>query len=96
MERLKSKIIVWVSTTLLHGTYRSISAPSYQFVQCDVREWKEQIAVFRAAIENSPHKSIDIVVANAGIAGSDSIFQLGMKLLTYFHKTYSSGKNRLI
>ena len=51
---------------------------SYQFVCCDVREWKEQLSVFKAAIENSPHKSIDIVVANAGIARKDEVFQLGM------------------
>jgi len=33
----------------------------------------EQLAVFKAAKQYSPHKSIDIVVANAGIAGYDPV-----------------------
>ena len=83
MGRLKSKLVVRVSNRSRRGTYRNTSASSYQFVQCDVREWKEQIAVFKAAVKNSPHKSIDIVVANAGIAGNDWIFEIGMSFLTY-------------
>lgn len=46
-------------------------------MKCDVTSWKDQLAVFKAAIANSPHKSIDIVVANAGIAGNDPVFEQG-------------------
>jgi NAD(P)-dependent dehydrogenase (short-subunit alcohol dehydrogenase family) len=46
-------------------------------VKCDVTSWKDQLAVFKAAIANSPHKSIDIVIANAGIAGNDPVFEQG-------------------
>ena len=49
----------------------------YNFLKCDVRIWTEQLAVFKAAKENSPHKSIDIVVANAGISDLDPVFQIG-------------------
>lgn len=48
-------------------------ANSYQFIKCDVRVWTDQLAAFKAAKENSPCKSIDIVIANAGIAGYDPL-----------------------
>jgi NAD(P)-dependent dehydrogenase (short-subunit alcohol dehydrogenase family) len=46
----------------------------YQYVQCDVRSWADQLSVFKQAMSNSPQKNIDIVVANAGIAVTDPIF----------------------
>jgi NAD(P)-dependent dehydrogenase (short-subunit alcohol dehydrogenase family) len=55
-------------------------APSYQFLKCDVCIWAEQLAVFKAAKKYSPHKSIDIVVANAGIAGYDHVSHMGRNL----------------
>ena len=45
-------------------------------MKCDVRNWEEQVAVFEQAIKNSPHSSCDIVIANAGIAGSDALYAL--------------------
>jgi NAD(P)-dependent dehydrogenase (short-subunit alcohol dehydrogenase family) len=36
-------------------------------VKCDVCSWEEQVSLFEAALLNSPHKSIDIVIANAGL-----------------------------
>ncbi|OCK80941.1 short chain dehydrogenase reductase [Lepidopterella palustris CBS 459.81] len=42
-----------------------------QFVQCDVTRWSDQVAVFKAAVSQSPSKSCDIVLANAGISGPD-------------------------
>lgn len=39
-------------------------------VKCDVREWKDQLALFEAAIASSPNKSVDIVIANAGLGGA--------------------------
>ncbi len=47
-------------------------------MKCDVRVWKEQLAVFKAAIAMSPHSSVDIVIANAGIATDDPLYKLGM------------------
>jgi NAD(P)-dependent dehydrogenase (short-subunit alcohol dehydrogenase family) len=44
------------------------------FVKCDTRSWEDQAALFRVAVIQSPSHSVDIVLANAGISGSDSIF----------------------
>lgn len=38
--------------------------------------WEQQLEGFKAAAANSPSKSVDIVVANAGIAIHDDLFQL--------------------
>ncbi|KAI0151075.1 hypothetical protein BJ166DRAFT_595430 [Pestalotiopsis sp. NC0098] len=46
-------------------------APNVKFVKCDVRDWDEQVAVFEAASSASPCKSVDIVIANAGIIRAD-------------------------
>jgi NAD(P)-dependent dehydrogenase (short-subunit alcohol dehydrogenase family) len=42
-----------------------------QFVTADVRSWDDQVALFEAAMKNSPSHSVDIAIANAGI-GSDN------------------------
>ncbi|OAL34962.1 hypothetical protein AYO20_05677 [Fonsecaea nubica] len=47
-----------------------------QFIKCDVTNWDDQVRVFEAASKNSPHKSCDIVIANAGIVGHDDMFTL--------------------
>lgn len=47
-----------------------------QFVKCDVRSWEDQVSVFEAAIHNSPSKSCDVVIANAGVVGADDMFTL--------------------
>lgn len=39
-------------------------------VVCDVREWKDQLHLFKTAFESSPSQSIDIVIANAGLGGA--------------------------
>jgi NAD(P)-dependent dehydrogenase (short-subunit alcohol dehydrogenase family) len=49
------------------------SNPHIHFVRCDVRNWKDQVKLFRAAVELSPHGGIDIVVANAGVAGPEPV-----------------------
>ncbi|EME89668.1 uncharacterized protein MYCFIDRAFT_57004 [Pseudocercospora fijiensis CIRAD86] len=43
------------------------------FVKCDVREWKDQVEAFRAALKLGNGK-IDIVINNAGIGSPDDIF----------------------
>jgi len=37
------------------------------FVQCDTRSWEDQVRMFEAAISKSPGKSVDVVIANAGV-----------------------------
>jgi len=48
------------------------------FIQCDVRDWDQQKALFELAKAKSPNKSVDIVCANAGISRSsgDSLWVL--------------------
>jgi NAD(P)-dependent dehydrogenase (short-subunit alcohol dehydrogenase family) len=48
------------------------------FVQCDIRDWDEQKNMFETARATSPSKSVDIVIANAGISRSsgDSLWEL--------------------
>lgn len=45
-----------------------------QFVVCDVTQWKPQLAMFKHALAHSPNHRVDIVIANAGIAGFDDVF----------------------
>ncbi|KAJ5718368.1 hypothetical protein N7488_004014 [Penicillium malachiteum] len=60
----------WLTVDL---TYRNA-----QFVKCDITSWEDQVALFEAALANSPHKSCDIVIANAGIsrASGDDLWPL--------------------
>jgi NAD(P)-dependent dehydrogenase (short-subunit alcohol dehydrogenase family) len=44
------------------------------FVQGDVSVWVDQAKLFKEAIENSPTKTVDVVVANAGHSGRDPIY----------------------
>ncbi|KAG7146345.1 hypothetical protein HYQ46_004858 [Verticillium longisporum] len=48
------------------------------FVKCDIRDWEQQKAMFQTAKDRSPSKSVDIVIANAGISRSsgDSLWNL--------------------
>ncbi|OBT85661.1 hypothetical protein VE02_05772 [Pseudogymnoascus sp. 03VT05] len=41
------------------------------FVRCDVTAWGDQVNAFETAVKLSPNQKIDIVIANAGIAGPD-------------------------
>ena len=49
-----------------------------QLVKCDTTSWEDQVSMFEAAIAHSPHKSCDIVIANAGIsrASGDDLWPL--------------------
>jgi NAD(P)-dependent dehydrogenase (short-subunit alcohol dehydrogenase family) len=44
------------------------------FVECDTRVWGDQASLFKTASEKSPSRGVDIVFANAGISGRDSVF----------------------
>lgn len=48
------------------------------FVKCDIRVWEDQVAMFETAKSQSPHNSVDVVIANAGISRSsgDSLWNL--------------------
>ncbi|KAJ5993508.1 hypothetical protein N7451_009232 [Penicillium sp. IBT 35674x] len=53
-------------------------SPNAQFIKCNITSWEEQVAMFEVAIKNSPYKSCDIVIANAGIsrASGDDLWPL--------------------
>lgn len=48
------------------------------FVECDIRNWDQQVAMFETAKKRSPSTSVDVVIANAGISRSsgDSLWTL--------------------
>ena len=45
-----------------------------QFVKCDVTDFESQRRMFQVAKENSPSKTVDVAIANAGISGADPIY----------------------
>ena len=58
---------------LVRSLRAEIGNDRLHFVHCDVTDWQSQVDLFKAACEFSPHGGIDAVVANAGIAGDDSL-----------------------
>lgn len=44
------------------------------FVKCDVTNWADQVNLFKTALALSPSHRLDIVIANAGISGRDSLY----------------------
>lgn len=48
-----------------------LGSDKVQFVPCDVLKWADQLHLFKTALEKSPSKTIDIVIANAGKAGHE-------------------------
>jgi len=57
-----------------HALVSELGKDKVAFVKCDTRNWQDQAALFKVALNKSPSQSVDIVLANAGISGSDSIF----------------------
>ncbi|RDW76964.1 hypothetical protein BP6252_05017 [Coleophoma cylindrospora] len=53
---------------------------NHHYIHCDVTDWQSQVDFFRSAAQLSPHKGIDAVVANAGIAESNTKFEQPMNL----------------
>lgn len=55
-----------------------------QFIKCNITDWDQQVQVFEAAIANSPTKSCNIVIVNAGIswASGDTLWPLDGKQLS--------------
>ncbi|KAL3460220.1 hypothetical protein BJX64DRAFT_290545 [Aspergillus heterothallicus] len=56
------------------GTELASTLERTKFVKCDVTSWRDQLNVFEEATAFSPKRRVDIVVANAGISGVDSVF----------------------
>ncbi|CEN59946.1 hypothetical protein ASPCAL02387 [Aspergillus calidoustus] len=56
------------------GAELSKEFPGVFFQKCNVTDWNDQLALFKAASRVSPSARIDIVVANAGIAKSDAVY----------------------
>jgi alpha-D-ribose 1-methylphosphonate 5-triphosphate synthase subunit PhnH len=52
------------------------SGRNAQFVKCDTTFWTDQLYMFKQAVANSPDKSCDVVIANAGVSGADELFAL--------------------
>lgn len=48
------------------------------FLECDIRNWDDQTALFETARTKSPSLSVDVVLANAGISrnSGDSLWDL--------------------
>lgn len=78
-----------LNSTKFHNLLCHVSY-SYEFVKCDVRQWKDQLAAFKSAVLNSPHHNIDIVIANAGISGEDTLFKPGTVSGSIRHKASES------
>ncbi|KEF63065.1 uncharacterized protein A1O9_01041 [Exophiala aquamarina CBS 119918] len=53
---------------------------SVKFVKTNVTSWADQLAAFKTALSSSPCGRIDIVIANAGISGADTVFQNELEL----------------
>lgn len=53
---------------------------STKFIRCDVTNWDDQVELFKTALDISPNKSIDYVLANAGILGTDDILTYDCKI----------------
>jgi NAD(P)-dependent dehydrogenase (short-subunit alcohol dehydrogenase family) len=58
-------------------------------VQCDVRAWKDQLTLFETAMSSSPNKSVDIVIANAGLGGAGDAMMVedGEGLFLFYQTT---------
>lgn len=63
-----------VAEDLAHALVSELGQDKVAFAKCDTRSWQDQAALFKLAVSQSPSRSLDIVLANAGISGSDPIF----------------------
>ena len=58
--------------TLIAEVRKTTGNQETHYVHCDVTDWDSQVQFFKRAAELSPHGGVDIVVANAGIATTDT------------------------
>jgi len=59
---------------LAQALVQELGSDTAAFVKCDTRVWSDQVTLFKTAIARSPSRSVDIVLANAGISGLDNMF----------------------
>jgi NAD(P)-dependent dehydrogenase (short-subunit alcohol dehydrogenase family) len=52
---------------LIEEIQKETGNAAHQFIFCDVTNWQSQVDFFRTAVELSPHRRLDQVVANAGV-----------------------------
>jgi NAD(P)-dependent dehydrogenase (short-subunit alcohol dehydrogenase family) len=55
---------------------RETGNENHHYIHCNVVDWQSQVDFFKTAIQLSPHGGIDAVVANAGIADRNPIFEV--------------------
>ena len=60
---------------LVHDVSRQTGNEHLHFFRCDVTDWQSQVQFFQKAVEHSPHRGIDCVVANAGISDKQRSFE---------------------
>ncbi|KAL9101032.1 MAG: hypothetical protein Q9163_003674 [Psora crenata] len=60
---------------LVREVQRQTGNEALHFFHCDVTDWQSQVRFFQSAVAVSPHKGIDTVVANAGIADVNPTFE---------------------
>jgi NAD(P)-dependent dehydrogenase (short-subunit alcohol dehydrogenase family) len=71
------------------------------FVTVDIRDWDQQKAMFEVARTRSPAKSVDVVIANAGISRSsgDSLWNLDGECTCWAARsrfTYVEARNNIL
>lgn len=64
----------WESESLPYSFDGGLTPRNAQFVKVDTTSWDDQVNMFKAAIAHSPNHSVDVVIANAGVGGMDSLF----------------------
>jgi NAD(P)-dependent dehydrogenase (short-subunit alcohol dehydrogenase family) len=52
---------------LIEEIQKETGNSAHQFIFCDVTNWQSQVDFFRTAVDLSPHRRLDQVVANAGV-----------------------------
>lgn len=78
--RRRGKIDQRATRVSLYYLFRAIDATDTDlaarlvFVRCDVTKWEDQVDLFHTAANITPSKTVDHVVANAGIAIDDEVF----------------------
>lgn len=61
--------------SLVDEVRKSTKNNNHHYIHCDVTDWQSQVDFFREAEKLSPHRGIDSIVANAGIADPFPTFQ---------------------
>lgn len=66
----------WVRIFRLSSeTFTHLQISKAKFVKCDTTNWEDQLNLFETAKAFSPSSKIHYVVANAGIAAKDEVFE---------------------